>query len=294
MGTAMNPELIRQFVDGELNAEEMTSIEVALAQDPDLRASVEFERKLRNSVMHALSGPEHAAPESMHAEIQDIFKQETSARLKLATSHSINTDTQDEDTIEFLKGPTRANFLAVAACLVIVAGAILFGIFGPNLLNQPGNSLNGDIQEASNFVEGQHVSCVVDKAALKNKTAFSPSKVGIEMQNHLGKTVVIPDLSNLGYKLIGGGHCGVPPSEYPSGHVIYTSSSGMVGIFMQPNKGQFSQLKLGNYPMVLSPNQCGGLIAWADEDLVYFVTLCNGNDSTNVVKEIRRQTSQTP
>lgn len=185
---------IRSFVDGELPPAEMARIERAALEDADLAARIAFERGLRQRVATALdvSGEGHD-PAQLAAAVR--------SRLSEAACQPRAEGGEDAHPapapIRFSAAAqpasrTRINPFAVAACLAIVAGAILVGIFGTPLhqirgVNDPAQAAAQRIGEQAIsghnrcrlMVESSRVEALItDRAAIAR---FLDARLGVPM-----------------------------------------------------------------------------------------------------------------
>ncbi len=118
MKDATGPKLIRLYCDGELMPEQAERVEQGLKEGREARDRLEFEKELRRQV-GAVMAPGSAPPglaERVRRQLAEVAPEEAFERRFSIAS--------------WFRGPTHANIFAVAASLAVVAGAVLFGIFG--------------------------------------------------------------------------------------------------------------------------------------------------------------------
>jgi anti-sigma factor RsiW len=278
---------IRLLADGELPPEGERAVRAAIDASPEGRARLEFERALRARVERVMS--DDAAPAAVRERIMAALTAGASGDAprhpRLARAGSI------------FRGPTRANVFAVAASLAIVAGAVLFGVFGPPLLPHAQTSELDPfrpVKDAVIYTSGEHGRCVGSRGALEDKIEYtSPAEGARALAAHLGVgTVRLFDLSPLGYQFIGAARCGVPPREQPSGHMLYRSDGGaMISVFIQRDAGQFAfEERVVYRPSDFEAPDPGRAEAiWREDGVVYFVVACNPDHLDGAAEMVHKQ-----
>jgi len=287
MNTEMDMERVRQFVDGELPPQQAAEFERALAADDGLRNLVAFEQSLRAGVARLMHASSPAAPVALRSTV----------RQAIASSWPHPVSDSDADTgviARFFAGPKRVNVLAVAACLLIVAGAVIMGIFG----DEWGFGLRGSVSHSSSDVRvdvmagtaqqagREHGRCMSNVDALDMKMHYRDAD-GIQnnLSGRLGVGVPVFDLSAAGLDLVGGGECSVGPLPRSTVHLMYRDRSGRGGlsIFLQPNQGQYGEME--NFletAMVYMPKDLPGCAGeptcmLTDGRIVYILRACDSD-----------------
>lgn len=309
----ISDNLIRTYSDGELSETQAAEVERVLARDEQLRKLVEFERRLKDRVGQVMRSESIQAPAGLAQRVRaalSTIENETSA-----TNESplpVRADAGDALTrlkprpvspwnlAALLAGPQRVNVFAVAACLVLVSGAVLVGIFGRPIDTYSRPQLNM-LTQAAEYVSREHSRCAGDERALHEKIKYEDAEsAAAGLARHLGAPVLVPDLSKLGYEFQGGGPCQVP-GDVRSGHLMYRKvrpdgRTPMVSIFIEPNHHQFVVYD-GDMRRDLVPNMafefsasqaCRPFMVFTDGPLVYFVTACDVRDLDGV-KEVVKQ-----
>ena len=228
---------IRLYVDGELTPEESARLESLSENDEELRQGVDFERKLKGHISDVITSQAGTAPGELASQIR--------AKLDLADLTVMESKSPQPRSAR-LVGPKRANLFAVAATLMIVAGAVLFGIFGRSIDDIRPVPDTDVITDSTEFVAGEHDRCANDEVSRDQKISITDSTTAFQfIARHLGTTSVpVIDLSDIGYEFAGAGPCGVPSAER-SAHVMFRRKqsvdgmSHMVSLFMVPDSGQF-------------------------------------------------------
>lgn len=276
--------LLRQYVDGELDAAAHAAFEARLRDDRELAAAIDVERHLRDRVASVMASATPPAPADLHDRVQTALAAASvdGARNSDVQPAAAEHDPQDEPvlasvgagfpssgdggtsvadasktdvpvaTIEmtrarerFLREPSRVDWRAAAAVILLVTGAVLVGIFGTPLdqrgLEQPvQETLVGETVE---FVAQEHRRCAMNESARLRKAEWRDhGRAQHELARHLGvERVALPDLSEKGYEFIGAGRCHVPGVEY-SGHALYRRNvpgqpPSVLSLFLVPEGG---------------------------------------------------------
>ncbi|MCZ6836104.1 MAG: hypothetical protein O7G85_10055 [Planctomycetota bacterium] len=289
---------IRRYIDGELDDALVRQIEESLEHDVKLRKMIEFERRLKNQVLTVISKETPAAPPDLADRIRESLAQADEA-----------TQTQESDSAPRINlpgiftGPQRANVFAVAAVLSIVAGAILFGIFGRPIDDQATpHSFVDLLHESAQFISNEHLRCAMDSGNLQQKLIYSDqSTANRELASLLGvDSIPRFDLSELGYAFRGGGECGVPAGNV-SGHIMFERLGAtfefpnMVSIFMVRDRGQLDQnsfirTPLGDWIDCNGGSQCTKQVLSATNgNILFFVCCCNEGELESVLELLTRQ-----
>ncbi|MHC5005102.1 MAG: anti-sigma factor family protein [Planctomycetota bacterium] len=285
---------VRLYVDDELPAPERAAFESRLAGDETLRQHVEFERELRRHVEHLMQAH---APTSLADRVRSSLADgDDAAPAPVATIGPVSRSGRGRWS-RWLADPRQANVLAVAASLALVAGAVLWGIFGKPLDQMTAPPADTAV-DAATFVAGEHVRCAMSESLLMTKASMhDPRDVRMDFSGYLGVEPVLPDLSVAGYEFIGGGHCAVP-GHPASVHLIYSRRSAdgrygpKVSIFAVPNVGQFDGLTSGGlipdrwYEVTTQPQVDRRVDCTTDGRLVYFLVCCDSGDVPSVARLI--------
>lgn len=221
--------MIRLYCDGELPDEQVEQIEARLRADEELARGVSFERNLRRQVGAALRTD---CPADL-AERVRVALDDAADRPDVAGR---------PERAAWWRSPSRANFFAVAACLALVAGAVLFGIFGPPIDSWPRHAMLDIASEAAAAVAGEHVNSAANMGALAGALKYgTPEYATRELGELLGGPGNVFDLSVLDYEFLGGNRCAVP--NCPAGcHLFYRRTHpplGAVSLHIVPDKGDF-------------------------------------------------------
>lgn len=236
---------IRLYVDGEMTPEQVTRFEQILEHDADLQHHVEFEQRLRDHVASVLRRQNQTAPVELPGRIRTVFLDTERESSDSSDRDFVIGRVTPETSKTILAKPVRANVFAVAASLMLVAGAILFGIFGPSIDDSWVDTTFDDIiHDAAAFVSSEHTRCAMSERDLQDKLIYDEKAIARStLARHLGVDQLPDfDLSSLGYSFVGGGPCMVPTFEV-SGHFMFRSDTPvgdlypMVSIFMVPSDG---------------------------------------------------------
>ncbi len=294
---------IRLYVDGESAPEEKRAVEERLERDAEFRDRVEFERSLRERIGVVLGTSAASAPEGLSEQIRAALASADFETVEEAAPVNLPPEPHREQVSNDRRwslwgGPVRVNYLAVAACLALVSGAVLWGIFGSPINNfVPGQAdMVGDI---ATFTAQEHIRCADSEENRAAKAKYhDPEKTLEALQEHLslvGPPPILFDFTDIGYDFYGGGPCMVPGGE-PSFHLIYIHPSEhdqpvkLISIFIIPNVGQLDmEPATGTSPLFPGFEQFGGwhtvggdgtgqnrVLCVNDDRLIYFMVCCDG------------------
>jgi len=297
----IDPATVRRFVDGELAPQERAELEAA-GRMPELQRQAQFEQKLRERVSAVMSD----TPDTP-ADLADRIRQGLRAGAAAA-------DTDPADTpIARLGSPNaeptiaaphrqpfvRANRYAIAASILLVASAVLVGIFGKPIDRWFQPSAAG-AAEVSEYVTQEHDRLVRSETARENKIDFiNPETARHMLSDKLGlkdKLVTVFDLESAGlnYQFVGGGMCAVSHCE-GSAHLIYrrTGERGpaMASVFIGHNYDQsFVRTKPGNWQKMQLTDRCTHQVFYStDGSLVYLLVCCDSSDMQPLAEAIGSQ-----
>ncbi|MEE9130786.1 MAG: hypothetical protein V3T84_12265 [Phycisphaerales bacterium] len=284
-------ELIRLDCDGELDQEQAKQLRRHLQEHPEDRKLVESERRLRERVGMVMTAACPSAPADLAERIQH----------RLGTAEAdIEAEPAGFSFARWLQGPRRANVYAVAASLVLVAGAVLVGIFGPQIDDQP--TRTGQAVEAATSVAGEHVDTALDNGRMLDSMMpyDSLTEAEIVMARYLDARLTAFDLRGAGYEFVGAMKCDVPHCERGC-HFLYRrqdSTPGLVSLHIVPDHGQFDlsegQPFEGELPLdsTLFPKNPGcpqDVIMFSDGTLVFLVVMCVSEHAMNVLHAMQGQ-----
>jgi anti-sigma factor RsiW len=242
MSEAPTTRTIRLYCDGELPDEQARQVEEQLRQDPRLRAQVEFERQLKQRVGQVMQSDRTPVPAELPGRIRQT---PAAAGDSSAVVGRIDAEPQPAPAgSAWWRGPNRANVFAVAACLALVAGAVLFGILGQPIDSMRVSGAADATMEAAAAVAGEHVVMTTSglEAAAEKARFRTPDEARRGLASQLGAASDIFDLRELGYEFVAGDHCAVPHCEQGC-HLVYRrvrGAPGIVSLHIVPDQGQFA------------------------------------------------------
>jgi hypothetical protein len=257
--------------------------------DEPLRLHVEFERSLRERVAAVMGGQAGAAPQGLSARIRQAM---AGAGGQAGSSTAAAIPARIEKSRRSVPGrwrswvqePSRANALAVAASLLLVGGAVLFGILGRPIDDWARPPESGDLVAASALWAAQeHAKCADPGRRSRKLVVREPRLVAADLGRYLSTGFpALPDLSGLGYSFVGAGHCEVPGSD-ASGHMLWERrSEGLVqqvSVFVVRDDGQFPGLLPLQWVAADGGPQCQRQVLQAtDGRIVYFLVCCDERD----------------
>lgn len=296
------------YADGELPPDEAAAVERLLEADEAQRERVEFEQTLRRRVGKVIEAQAAAAPAGLAEQVRSA--------LAVADDSAPEGEVADQDEaleadsggfgVSWLAGPRRANIFAVAASLMVVAGAVLWGIFGRTIDSHPGPV---DLTSPARFVADEHIRCADSSQVRANKAKFrTPAEVEAKLSRWLGAPLnarpMTDGLAKLGWGFTGGGYCGVPVAER-SGHLIFTRDLPDVGpimlsIFVIPDDGY--SVREGDRTVSLRPGRWYPLPSdrkvkrevWimSDGELIYLMAACVGSELPGAARALQEAIRQ--
>jgi hypothetical protein len=181
------------------------------------------------------------------------------------------------------KGPAHPNAFAVAASLMLVAGAVLFGIFGPRIGTRIETTTATTVAEVAAVVVDEHEQCTVhDSCSMQRAPWRSPAEASRELSRLLHRELRIPDLESAGFSFCCGSQTTIPGAGAQSGHLLYCRMEGdscaWLSVFVAPvetrylasdSLGRTGPLDCGiHYYRFLAPNAgeifyfCDGVVTW--------------------------------
>jgi anti-sigma factor RsiW len=291
--------LICQHCDGELTAEQSAELERFLATHPELRAAIEreikFEFALRERVKLVMGQPAAAPPE-------------LGSRIRGAMAAAADVDNGPIRADHAWRlwparlGPDRMNVFAVAATLALIAGAVLFGIFGRTIDDVPPAATVDLASELATFAGAAHDTCAASVDCREQRAQFMAlDQAEAMLSNSLNAPVHVADLEPLGYKFVGAGLAGPCPQPVDAtfGHIMYQkpaaagSPSPMVSVFVLPGKMKCGTkvcegTPCGKWVVAAEPNsRCKHKVMRStDGRLVYLLVCCDNGDVEPVAKTL--------
>jgi anti-sigma factor RsiW len=291
-------QLVRMHADGELSPDEAALLAAQVKQDSILRAGIEFEESLRSRVSAVMRAQAPAAPGDLADRVRAALGAVEPVS-DAASHHDQKRDARRSSAgwlTRWLADPRRANLAAVAATLVVVVGAVLFGIFGPRLDDLGfGEPTPADaVTAVAQFAVDEHGRCARRGADLALQSAES---VEHELSSVLGAPVSVFNLEPQGYRFVGGEQCPDDVCGLPTGHVMYQRRPGstgpaMLSLFILPECSRFSRGHCG-------AKECGEwqvargcrkkVLLRVDGPLRYFLVCCDDSDLVPLATRLEEQ-----
>lgn len=310
--TAADDIAAQRHVDEELTADADGLFMQRVAQQQTLAAHVQAHRNLKAAVAHAfITETLPASHEELRARIA-----------KLLTGRGPEVVGRIGALRARAKGPAhrlrpahrRASGVAIAASLLLVAGSVLLGIFGPTI-GDLSRAAATPMTEVARHAAGEHDRCSESDAQRAAKAPFhTPEQAAAELSAHLGAPVAIRDLSSLGYSFCCAGFCAVPGAESHSGHIMYsrtdasTGSLSWVSLFIAPADHDYYALDAFGRRVPVEQGRLyaespdndsfrkpqSRIIGWRDRSLIYFLRVSSEADAASVVAELAPVYRRTP
>ena len=281
-------QTVRLYCDGELPREAAREFERKLEGDLQLQRAVQFERSLRVRVSAVLSS-ESKAPVNLAQRLREALDREIDPLpipITAAPANGASGKSRDVEHTPILQPTWRINYLAVAAVLLLVIGAVMFGVLFPQIDTlQPGSTLEqAELFSAiGSYVATEHERAG-DPAIAEDKFDLSdPQDMQSKLSKHLGAPITPIDLSALGYELIGGATCGALPCGGPSAHMLFKKADGRaVSIFCVPESRLDDYLATKEQREWVVNNETNTKcrkrvlrLDYPDTGLVYFLVTCD-------------------
>ncbi len=285
MSNTPTPRTIRLYCDGELPEDEATRVERHLRDDPQLAAAVEFERKLKDRVGSVLNAETPPVPAGLADRVRTAGADVETGRKRDG----------DASPLAWWRSPARPNVFAVAASLALVAGAILFGVFGRPIDTWRGDRRVDVAGEAAAAVAGEHVTCAGDPGSLDARIEYrTPERAGMELAGFLEQ---VPDLRAVGYEFAGGHACEVPHCDRGC-HLFYVRRGdrpGLASLHIVPDRRQFrieGDASLARLPITtdkIPENQrCRkDVLLWSHGNRCYLLVVCLAEDVRKVAEHMQ-------
>lgn len=279
--------LIRRYLDGESTAEESRLVEAA-AEHPAVARLLANERLLRARLHQVLSADaDQATPEHLRASVLAGLREDVPVLVEAGVSGEYGATA--EEPFSIFTNPTRMNYFAVAAVLVIILGAVLVGVFGRPLFSSSVPEFTA-IADVEQFIANEHMRCTGDPEVRRGKVKFTDlASAHAGLSKYFGQDVPVPDLSAFGFTFVGAGTCGVPPRRVRSGHLMYMDANNrMVSVFIEPDQKQF--------PLVPGRSHSGAGVGvegaseiWTNGEgqLVFMLVVCRAEELRPLAEYIR-------
>ncbi|MHC4767322.1 MAG: anti-sigma factor family protein [Planctomycetota bacterium] len=290
MSEPLTARTIRLYCDGELPDEQARQVEQRLGQDPSLRPLVETERRLKEHVGRVMRAGD--VPVGLGERLREAEAGETGAGLAEVEPKA------ETASRAWWRGPIRANVFAVAACLVLVAGAVLFGILGPSIDSLRMRSVTDGAVDAAVAVAGEHVMTTANLSTIAASMPYHTADAADQgLAQFLGASRRIFDLRDLGYEFVAGSTCDIPHCERGS-HLIYYKSEGVRGLVtlhIVPNRGQiavgdnpFSKPLPVSTDVVPKGSGCQkDVLVWSYDGHAYLLVVCVDEDVHRVAQRMQ-------
>lgn len=305
MSESITSRAVRQYVDGELGAEEAGLIEQAMAASPLLREQVQFEQRLRDHLGSVMQAEVPSAPPGL---IERVRSELAGAEIAGPEVHVIGQIEADVGASSSTTGrrrgwmlPQRINVFAVAATLLLVAGVVLVSIFMPPIDQWRHDRTMASVTDVAEYVSGEHSRCAGDLLIAERKAHYRTAATAeAALHEYLQRPIRVFELDSaaLGYRFIGGGECDLPAAER-SCHLIYIRQRpgeppARLSVFIEPDVGQFQECDgCPDWQACECASGTGGKVMFAsDGSLVYFLVCCDSGDLKPVAEAIAMQLAQ--
>jgi len=287
MSNAPTAKEIRLFCDGELSLPEAAAIESKLRDHPRANALGDFERDLKTRVATILKDGS-TPPAGLVDRVREALAARGSVADEVDPAGRIGRPSDaPAPRRAWWQAPLHANAFAVAASLVLVAGAVLFGIFGQPIDAYRPPAMT-DISEVAAAVAAEHMG--TREGRPHRPARFNtPEDAGRGLTDYLGEAGCVYDLSDMGYKFVGGDTCEVPHCGRGC-HLIYRGTGpkkGVISLHIVPRRDWLQTrgttglnvLPLPTDKIARDANCQMDVLVWNHGDRFYLLSVCNRRDA---------------
>jgi hypothetical protein len=280
-------KLIRMHCDGELSPQQEVELQRCLDEHPDCREmfqrQVEFEKRLRECLRSTMKAGCECAPKSLCESVRAACAQ---GGAEAPAKASPGKSGGGSGGFWSFRMPMRANIFAVAATLMLVAGAILFGIFGRSIDDVPRLTGAELVSRAAVSASGKHDEVTKDKSSTHEQTRALAER---ESEADLKSPSPIPvfNFDDLGYKFIGSNACDMRLPERSRQFVYQLDTEDarkpMVSVFIVPKRGACRGMCNGADPthwdVADVTTKCNHKVIYtSDRQFIYFLVCCRETD----------------
>lgn len=296
MSTAPTASEIRLLCDGELSLPEAAAIEAKLREHPDAADMAGFDRELRKHVATVMkAGP--PVPSGLADRIRAAIAVEADADTEPVVVARIAPPSGTPAHRAWWKAPLHANAFAVTASLVLVAGAVLFGIFGQPIDSWRRGPVLDLAAEAAAAVAGEHMVALGGPTNLARYE--TPEMAARELAPFLGDGGCVYDLDDMGYRFVGGDTCDVPGCDRGC-HLLYEHGSGQPGlvslhIVPRPTQAELlgtsglDDLPLPTDKIPRGTNCPMDVLVWNYGDRCYLLSACISRDAERIALRMQQK-----
>jgi anti-sigma factor RsiW len=297
MGSHPSANLIRLYCDGELSPEQTSDFEQRLEANPGLKAVVveqlEIERRMRGCVGSAIKSHCPCAPKDLDQRIKVLFSQVTD--LGEPEPEVVGRIGANGREYSRARLPNRANVFAVAATLALIAGAVLFGIFGRTIDETAAPPV--DLVARAAISASEHHDSIASDEKAQKECATVAEVASERLTQWMGVPVEVFDLKEVGYEFVGAEHCEITLPDRTA-HLVYKSTTAdarkpMVSIFIVPYSGKCGGLcqnmEVATWVCAAKGKCRHNVLYSTDKKLVYFLVCCNESDLGMLTRKLSQK-----
>ena len=262
-------EELARFVDGELDRAGVQRVVDRMANDPEAARQVLHQQQLQQAVGRVMSAQSPPAPAALHASIDKIAGDSSSAITAPATSETPTV------AAEPYAGPPVVGSIgrwvpAAVAAVLLVSSLVVFYESG-----RRGNGAQSDLLPASeSLFASRHVQCSTGAEMLMGADEFPTEleELPAKLASYLGDNPTPSlDLSRLGYEFHAAGRCTVP--GYGAVHLIYhaRAQSGRhdsLSLWINRYKGR-PEIEPGRIYRATKDSAVHPILLWRDSSMIY-------------------------
>lgn len=272
-------EAIERYAEGLMAPHEAAAFETRMAEDSAFAEAVESHLAARDAFRAALR-------RVMKTVVAADLREQVVAALRDEAEHSAGVFSREQGrrSGSWFDGPQRANLFAVAASLMLVAGAVVFGIFGPRITDRPRGNSDTPVTEVAERMNAVHQRCSAQGTCGAQEEPWrSIEEAQAFMTRRLRRPLVVPDLESAGFSFCAGGPSCVPGACEHGAQLLYcrlqpgSDACSWLSVFVAPVEtpylafdpfGRTGPLQCGiDYSMVTPAGDsmhywCDGVVTW--------------------------------
>jgi hypothetical protein len=148
---------------------------------------------------------------------------------------------------------------ALVMSLLLVVGAVLFGIYGPTVAGRLSHGGGLPLADVLDAAARLRYRAIMDSLENAGEADLAPEEAKGLLQRLTGRPVVAPDLASIGFHLMRVGPVSLPGSTYRSAVLVYQgrgqANERWVLLFVAADEGQYLAFAARGRPRPLSADQ---------------------------------------
>ena len=196
----------------------------------------------------------------------------------------------------------RPSALPVALSLLLVTGAILFGIYGPQIAGRLSQSGGVPLVDMVDAAGDMRLGAVMETLREKDAPDLNLQEARGLVQRFIGRSAAVQNLASVGYHLKRVGPASPPGAKYRGAVLVYRGEGEQTGhwvvLFMAADEGQFISFDSLGRPRPLMPDmtlegelaqQTGGdatALVWSDGPVLHVACFETADEAQRVCEAI--------